>query len=124
MQACVKMYTAVKQQMPALDVFINVFSSLFSSDFFHMFTVLDLNTGVTLFSLLQRCKEKDSLKIRHLNGKKHIIRCFCLGHANLNFPWDGKGDCSMFYARHNQKYSNIPAVGSRMTTILLKRCIF
>lgn len=27
MQACVKMYAAVKQQMPALDVFINVFSS-------------------------------------------------------------------------------------------------
>lgn len=27
MQACVKMYTAVEQQMPALDVFINVFSS-------------------------------------------------------------------------------------------------
>lgn len=26
MQACVKMYTAVKQQMPVLDVFINVFS--------------------------------------------------------------------------------------------------
>lgn len=27
MQACVKMYTAVEQQMPALHVFINVFSS-------------------------------------------------------------------------------------------------
>ena len=37
MQACVKMYTAVKQQMPALDVFINVFSSFFSSDFFFFF---------------------------------------------------------------------------------------
>lgn len=39
MQACVKMYTAVKQQMPALDVFINVFSSFFSSDFFSLFFI-------------------------------------------------------------------------------------
>lgn len=34
MQACVKMYTAVKQQMPALDVFINVFSSSFHRLFY------------------------------------------------------------------------------------------
>lgn len=60
MQACVKMYTAVKQQMPVLDVFINVFS-FFSSAFFHIFTVLDLNTGITLCLLLQRCKEKGTV---------------------------------------------------------------
>lgn len=59
MQACVKMYTAVKQQMPALDVFINVFSSSFHQLFFHIFTVFSVpSTGVTLCSLLPRCKKK------------------------------------------------------------------
>lgn len=48
MQACVKMYTAVTQQMPALDVFINVFPSSFHRVFFFpsfvSFIVLDLST--------------------------------------------------------------------------------
>ncbi len=124
MQACVKMYTAVKQQMPALDVFINVFSSSFHQLFPHIFTVLDFNTGVTSCWLLQRCKEKASHKFMHKNGKKCVICCFCPGLANANFPRDGKGDCSMFCARRNQKYSNIPPVCWGTTTILLKRCIF
>lgn len=47
MQACVKMYTAVKQQMPALDVFINVFSSSVRQPFLTSPPFLDLNTVVT-----------------------------------------------------------------------------
>ena len=58
MQACVKMYTAVKQQMPALDVFINVFSSSFHRLFIHSLTVLDVSTGATSCLLLQRCKKE------------------------------------------------------------------
>lgn len=88
MQACVKMYTAVKQHTPVLDVFINV---------------LLLSTGSALNATVAVCL----LKLR--NGQKQ--EPLCPGRSNSNFPRDRKGDCRMFYARRNQKYSNIPAVG-------------
>lgn len=52
MQACVKTHAAVKQQIPSLDVFINVFSSSFHHAFLSLlFAALD----PTLCLFLQRC---------------------------------------------------------------------
>lgn len=80
MQACVKMYTAVEQQ--TLDVFINVFSSLFSSALY--FSYFGCERGGE--SLLQSCRGKYRLRIQAA-----IKMCrFCLGSAKSNFPRD---DC-------------------------------
>lgn len=61
MQACVKMYTAVKQQMPALDVFINVFSSFHQLLFTSSLFVISAHGRLCVFPL-QRCKSKRAQK--------------------------------------------------------------
>ena len=81
MQACVKMYTAVKQQTPALDAFINVFSS------FHQVLCFFLCFGSKLRGscvlLLQRCGEKIGHKFMHNNTeRKRVSRCFSPALAN------------------------------------------
>lgn len=110
MQACVKMYTAVTQQMPALDVFINVFPSSFHQVFFlSPFIVLDLSTerggggGLCIFLLLQRCTgKKAGLKFMHSKTrKKRVIRRLRPG-GNLRVR-----ERELQRARRNQKYSNV-----------------
>lgn len=78
MQACVKMYTAVTQQMPALDVFINVFPSSFHRVFFFSLSFPSLfwiwaqreNWGTLCFLLLQRCTVKGRPQIHAQKTEK------------------------------------------------------
>lgn len=133
MQACVKMYTAVKQQMPALDVFINVFSSSFHQLFFHIFTVFSVpSTGVTLCSLLPRCKKKKkqrtAINPRSKNEKKKETRrlpLFPSWPRNTQIPPEtakGIAGCSVRSLIRNIQIFLQSAGGE--TTILQKRCIF
>lgn len=73
MQACVKMYTAVTQQMPALDVFINVFpSSFLPLSFPSLFWIWAQreNGGTLCFLLLQRCTVKGRPQIHAQKTEK------------------------------------------------------
>lgn len=115
--------------MPALDVFINVFSSSFHRLFYsqpHCFGCE--RRGDFLFAPAEVQKRKgtvvNSCTKKKTGERKRVICRFRPGLASSNFPREGKGDCGMFYARRNQKYSNIPPVSGGMTTILQKRCIF
>lgn len=98
MQACVKMYTAVKQQMPALDVFINVFSSSVRQPFLTSPPFLDLNTGVTSSFAPAEVQRKGAVinPCTKTQTETRIVCCFCPGLASSNFPRDAKEDCSVF----------------------------
>lgn len=91
MQACGKMHAAVEQQMPSLDVFINVFSS----SFHHAFSsLLSAALDSTLCLFLRRCRGTPWF----LNSCRKTERNVSSAALPRKFP-SGRW-------RHNQKYSN------------------
>lgn len=108
MQACVKMSTAVVQQMPTLDVFINVLASLFSSVIWTWANVL--------LQSWNKEKKQVQCEIQAVQSENLFLRWPC---KLPNFPRDENG---IVYARCNQKRWNVPH-SVRITTTLAERCV-
>lgn len=119
MQACVKMYTAVQQQMPALDAFINVVSS-----FHQLLSIsLHLSTGVCVCSCRGAKKRAVINSCRQTEGNVSSSASVLALQTQISLGTaKGIAVCSM---QDVIKYIQIflQSVG-RKTAILLKRCIF